>query len=136
MPNLKVPTRELSQLYQTSLSSFSVFTHILENQEKPFVRLSFPSKITGSNKTTQLFEVVAYLDIVTQYKGQKQCEDIADSILAIIYPDGNFFTNEVPSWYIQNVTVSFPETNLPEEQSTTGVINRLIIQINHTLILK
>lgn len=136
MPNTKIPTRELSQLYLTALSSFSVSTHILEGQAKPFIRLSFPSKITGENKSRQLYDIVTYLDIVTEYKGQKQCEDIAESVLDIIYPDGNFFVKETASWEIQNVSVSFPNVTLPEEQSQTGVINRLIIQIKQTLILK
>jgi hypothetical protein len=104
----------------------------LENAPKPYAIITIPLYVQGSNKDLTIFEdYKVVIDIVTDYKGQKKCEELSQLVLNAICPtqgETAIFLNDFNIGYTKFSAYSPPTLN-----TLTGRISRKILSFYHNI---
>ena len=129
---MKDPSKNLREAYKTALSSFSVYDGMAPSGvPKPYIILNLESTEQDPYKQSVVYsDVKVSLDIVSAYNGQKETDEISQSILDIISPNGRC-TLELADFDVLGIKYSF--TSIPLQRTETGVLSRKIISFYHNL---
>ena len=131
---MKDPSQQITQGYFTLLSAIiPVFDgEALESQAKPYAIITIPEYFEDGNKDIVRFEdFKVMLDIVTDYKGQKQCDELAQLVINAICPIPKRTALALADYDIDYTRMSF---FIPQRLSTpTGKISRKILSFYHDL---
>lgn len=139
---MKNPSNEIRIEYVAKLTgTVTVNTKVVkifdgkawDGQTKPYVILTIPKfRPEGRNKDLLIYEdFEVQLDIISDYNGQKEVDEIEQKILDIICPNDYLSTLNLNSFYAGYTT--FSSDNLPILETATGVISRKILIISHFL---
>ena len=131
---MKDPSPQITKGYFALLNAIiPVFDgEALESQSKPYAILTVPEYTADSNKDIVKFDgFKVMIDIVTDYKGQKQCDDLAQLVINAICPNYPKTALVLTDYDISYTSVSF---YIPQRLNTlTGKISRKIISFYHDL---
>ena len=131
---MKDPSPQITKGYFALLNAIiPVFDgEALESQSKPYAILTVPEYVADSNKDIVKFDgFKVMIDIVTDYKGQKQCDDLAQLVINAICPNYPKTALVLTDYDISYTSVSF---YIPQRLNTlTGKISRKIISFYHDL---
>ena len=131
---MKDPSQQITKGYFDLLNAIiPVFDgEALDSTPKPYAILTVPEYVAGSTKDTVRFEdFKVMIDIVTEYKGQKQCNDLAQLVIDAICPNYPSTVLSLPDYHIEYTRLSF---FIPQRLSTqTGKISRKILSFYHDL---
>lgn len=129
---MKDPSKNLRESYKTALNSFSVYDGMAPNGvPKPYIIINLGSADQDPYKQSVVYsDVKVNLDIVSDYNGQKETDDIGQSILDIISPNGKC-TLDLADFDVLGIKYSF--TPIPLQRTDTGVLSRKIISFYHNL---
>ena len=131
---MKDPSPQITKGYFDLLNAIiPVFDgEALEGQSKPYAILTVPEYVADSNKDITKFErFKVMIDIVTDYKGQKQCDDLAQLVLNAICPTTRKSALILPDYDVDYTSISFMT---PDRLNTlTGKISRKILSFYHDL---
>ena len=131
---MKDPSQQITQGYYNLLSPIiTVFDgEALDTAPKPYLVLTVPEYVADSNKDIVKFEdFKVMLDIVTGYKGQKECDELAQLVINAICPSYPNTALSLPNYSVDYTRISF---FIPDRLSTkTGKISRKILSFYHDL---
>ena len=131
---MKDPSQQITKGYFTILNPIiPLFDgEVLENQAKPYAIITIPEYVADSNKDITKFErFKVMIDIITDYKGQKQCDELAQSVINAICPNYPKTDLILPDYDIDYTNISF---FIPDRLNTlTGKISRKILSFYHDL---
>ena len=131
---MKDPSQQITQGYYTLLNSIiPVFDgEALESQAKPYAILTVPEYVADSNKDIVLFEdFKVMIDIVTDYKGQKECDELAQEVIDAICPN---YPKTALTLEDYDITYTRLSCLIPPRLSTpTGKVSRKIVSFYHDL---
>lgn len=131
---MKDPSQQITQGYFTLLSPIiPVFDgEALESQTKPYAILTVPEYFEDGNKDIVRFErFKVMIDIVTDYKGQKKCDELAQLVINAICPTPRRTALTLADYTIDYTIISFL---IPPRLSTIdGKISRKILSFYHDL---
>lgn len=131
---MKDPSQQITQGYFTLINPIiPVFDgEALDSTPKPYAILTVPEYVADSNKDAIRFEdFKVMIDIVTEYKGQKQCDELAQLVINAICPNKNTTALILTDYNIEYTHLSFFS---PQRLNTpTGKISRKIVSFYHDL---
>lgn len=111
-----------SELYnKLSSLEYPVYDYVSDDSRMPYIRLGYMNLKEYSCKTAEGIELIQYIDIFSNYKGQKQTREIMNQIMDIM--------NQFKKTY-QDLHISLKNTEILEEkdkdQSIAGTPKRSI----------
>lgn len=113
-------------IYQKVKSlNYSVYDYVPLDSQLPYIRLDYNQTLDDSTKTSEGYEVLQYINIFSNYRGQKEVREIAQSVI------DNVKAIEGLDVRLRNLIVR-QETD--KEQAMTGVPQGSIYQA--TIVLK
>jgi hypothetical protein len=131
---MKDPSHQITKGYFDLLNPIiPVFDgEAIENSPKPYAVLTVPEYVADSNKDIVQFErFKVMIDIVTDYKGQKQCDELAQIIINTICPNYPRTALILTDYVVDYTTLTF---FTPQRLNTlTGKISRKILSFYHDL---
>jgi hypothetical protein len=98
---------------------------------KPYIIINLGNADQEPYKQSVVFsDIKVNLDIVSTYNGQKETDEISQSILDIICTNGKC-TLELEDFNIMGIRYSF--NPIPLQRTETGILSRKIISFYHNL---
>lgn len=61
--------------------NYDVYDYVPLDAQLPYVRLDYLQALDDSTKTSEGYEVLQYINIVSSYKGQKEVREIAQTVI-------------------------------------------------------
>lgn len=115
-----------AKIYEAIKSlGYDVYDYVPLDAPLPFVRLDYSFTIDDGTKTTESFEVLQYINIFSDYKGQKQVREMAQKVYEV--------TRDIEELKVRLVSLDTRESRDKQEKVQGTTLGKIY---QATLILK